>query len=415
MAVERTALDNSVTVLSERVPHLRSVSVGVWVPVGSRQDPPPDGGIAHFIEHMLFKGTSRRSALDIARAIESVGGSMNACTDREYTFFFVKALGKDFPLAVDLLADVFLDSVFDAEELSRERDVILQEILMVEDNPEDSLADFFHESFWRGHPLGAPVQGTTETVSAFTRDRVMEYFRDRFRRRGVVVSVVGNLPHADVVSAFSRLLDGVSLGNPAPAEPAPEPRRGAVTRRRPLEQLHLCLGAPSIPRASDDRFTAHVLTVLLGGSMSSRLFQEVREKRGLAYSIGSSLSAYADAGILAIGAGTSPEKAPDLLSVTGDVVDAVREGRFDDSEVDLARELIKGGILLSLENPEYRMTRLALNEMFLGRDETVEETIRGLEAVTPERVRAFAAAYLRRDRFLLAALGELPSGRDLAF
>lgn len=415
MAVERTALGRGVTVVSERIPHLRSVTVGVWVPVGSREEPPGEGGIAHFIEHMLFKGTSRRSAVDIARAIESVGGSMNAFTDREYTFFFVRSLAGDFPLAADLLCDITLDSVFDPVELARERDVVLQEILMVEDDPEDSLSDFFFESFWGGHPLGAPVQGTAATVSAFTRERVVEYFRGRFRRRGVVVSVVGNVSHAEVLSAFSRLSEAIPPAPQDAADAPPVPVRGVAARPRPLEQLHMLMGAPSVPRASAERFTALVLSTLLGGSMSSRLFQEVREKRGLAYSIGSSVCAFADAGVLTIGAGTQPGKARELLAVTGDVIDSVRSGAFGDAEVDLARELIKGSLLISMENPEFRMTRHAVNEIFLGRDETVEETLRELDAVTPARVRAFAAERLRRDRFFLAALGELPAGGDLAF
>lgn len=415
MAIERTALDNGVTVLSERLPHLQSVTAGFWVPVGSRQESPAEAGIVHFIEHMLFKGTSRRSALDIARAIESVGGSMNAYTDREYTFFFVKALAKDFPLIAELLAEIYLESVFDPDEIAREREVILQEICMVEDDPEDALADFFSESFWGGHPLGSPVQGTAEVVASFTRDRVVEYFETRFRCRGLVVSVVGNIPHEEVVSSFSRLLDGVRLREPQPPAAAPQPCRGLVARRRPLEQLHLCMGAPSVPRASRDRYTAHVLNALLGGSMSSRLFQEVREKRGLAYSIGSFLSSYADAGLLVIGAGTSPQKARELLSVTAEVVEALRQGRFEDQEVAFARELIKGSVLLSLENPEYRMTRLALNEIFLGREETIEETLRALDAVTADGVRAFAASHLARECFLVAALGEVPAGPDLTF
>ena len=193
MTVVRTVLDSGVTVVTEQVPHLRSATIGVWSEAGSRAESPRDNGIAHFIEHMLFKGTARRKALDISREIESVGGAMNACTEREYVFFFAKVLAKDFPLAVDILSDIYLNSLFDGEELERERDVVLQEILMVEDNPEEFLDDFFHESYWGGHPLGLPVQGTSGSVAGFTRDRVTSWFGDRFRRGRLIVSVVGNL------------------------------------------------------------------------------------------------------------------------------------------------------------------------------------------------------------------------------
>ncbi|MGE5190829.1 MAG: M16 family metallopeptidase, partial [Gemmatimonadota bacterium] len=213
MTIARTVLDSGVTIVTEQVPHLRSATIGVWSEAGSRVEAPRDNGIAHFIEHMLFKGTGRRKALDISREIESVGGTMNACTEREYVFFFAKVLAGDFPLAVDILCDIYLNSVFDRDELERERDVVLQEILMVEDNPEDVVDDLFHASYWGGHPLGLPVQGTSGSVAAFTRDRVTSWFGDRFRRRGLVVSVVGNLEHARVAEAFDRHLAPLRLGD----------------------------------------------------------------------------------------------------------------------------------------------------------------------------------------------------------
>ncbi|MBI5574780.1 MAG: insulinase family protein [Deltaproteobacteria bacterium] len=415
MSVGKTILDSGVTILSEQVPYLRSVTIGVWVSVGSRSESPVDNGIAHFIEHLLFKGTARRKAVDIAREIESVGGSMNACTDREYTFFFAKALEKDFPLVSDLLTDIFLNSSFDGEELEREKGVVLQEILMVEDNPEDYLHDFFHESYWGGHPLGFPVQGTSGNVSAFDRDRVRKYFSDRFRRQGTIVSVVGNLPHEDVVAGFSGALGSLDLGLRLSPEAPPPPRHGVFLKKKPLEQLHLLLGAPGVSRGSEHKYAAHVMNVVLGGGMSSRLFQEVREKRGLAYSIYSSLSAYADSGILKICAGTSRDKAGEVLSVVSDVIGEIREGRIGDEEISLAKELIKGGMQLNLESSEYRMSRLAMNEMFLGRMESPEEALRRVEDVTPDRVRSLAASMLRRDLFSLAAVGDLPPDSELVF
>ena len=415
MTIARTVLDSGVTIVTEQVSHLRSATIGVWSEAGSRAEAPQDNGIAHFIEHMLFKGTGRRKALDISREIESVGGSMNACTEREYVFFFAKVLDRDFPLAVDILADIYLNSVFDRDELERERDVVLQEILMVEDNPEDVVDDLFHASYWGGHPLGLPVQGTSGSVAAFTRDRVTSWFSDRFRRRGLVVSVVGNLDHVRIVDAFERNLGSLRLGRRRLPEAPPPPARGAFVKERPTEQVHLCLGAPAIPRNSDLRYAARILNTILGGSMCSRLFQEVREKRGLAYSIGSSMSLYSDSGIVKISAGTSRDKVDELLSVVGDVVERMGNGEIGDDEVAMARELVKGTMILGQESAEYRMSRLAMNELVFGRIEEHGEAVRRVDALKAEEVRELAGALLRRDAFSLAAVGDLPAGAALAF
>ncbi len=415
MTIARTVLDNGVTIVTEQVPHLRSATIGVWSEAGSRVETPRDNGISHFIEHMLFKGTARRKALDISREIESVGGTMNACTEREYVFFFAKVLSKDFGLAVDILSDIYLNSVFDGEELERERDVVLQEILMVEDNPEEFLDDFFHEAYWGGHPLGLPIQGTSGSVAGFTRERVASWFAEGFRRRGLIVSVVGDIEHGRVADAFDRHLGCLRLDGRRPPDAPPPPARGVFLRERPIEQVHVCLGAPAVPRNSDLRYDAHVLNTILGGSMCSRLFQEVREKRGLAYAIASSMVLYSDSGILKIGAGASRDKVRELLSVVGDVVDGMRGGGIADEEVAMARELVKGGMILGLESAEYRMSRLAMNELLFGRIEEHDEALRRVNAVTAEKVRELAGSLLRRDGFALAAVGDLPGGAALAF
>ncbi len=410
MTVARTLLHNGVAIVTEQVPYLRSATAGIWVPVGSRLETPGDSGIAHFIEHMLFKGTPRRKAVDISRAIEAVGGTMNAYTSREYTYFFAKAMEKDFPLLVDLLADIYRNSLFDDGELAREKSVILQEILMVDDTPEEYLNDFFNLSYWGGHPLGLPVQGTAESVERFDRRRVVDYFGDRFRRRGIVVTVVGNLPHEIAASAFGEALSPLELGAPlSPAAPA-EPVRGSFLKRKPLEQVHLCLGAPAVSRKSEQVFAMDVLNAILGGSSCSRMFQRIREERGLAYSVGSSLSVYADAGILEVYAGTGKEHVREVLALAGDILDELRGGGISDDEVAFAKELIKGNTLLSLESTGYRMSLLAMNEMFLDRREPPEEILSRVDAVTPDQVRGLAAETLGRDRFTLAAVGDLPQG-----
>ena len=286
---------------------------------------------------------------------------------------------------------------------------------MVEDSPEDLLHDFFHESYWGGHPLGLPIQGTSGNVAAFTRERVTDYFRDRFWRRGVIVSVVGNVPHERVVDEFERAMGLLRLGERLVPDSPPVPGHAVFLKGRPIEQLHLCLGAPAVSRASEWKYAAHVLNAILGGSMSSRLFQEIREKRGLAYSVFSSLSSYADTGILKICAGTTPDKAGDVLGVTGEVLADLAAGRFREEEVILAKELIKGNMLLSMESAEFRMTRLAVNEMFLGRLEEPEEEIRQVDEVTPERVKALAATLFRRECFSLAAVGDVAAAAALSF
>ena len=415
MTVARTVLDNGVTVLSEQIPHLVSATVGIWVPVGSRAESPSENGIGHFIEHMLFKGTPRRKAIDISREIESVGGSMNACTDREYVFFYAKVLARDFPLAIDILSDIYRNSAFEEAEMEREKGVVLQEILMIEDNPEESLHDFFHESYWGGHPLGLPVQGTAGNITTFSREMVAGYFRDRFWRRGMIVTVVGNLPHEQVVEQIGPALGGLRLGSRHRADPPPSPSRQTFLRNKPIEQLYLCLGAPAVSRTSDRKYDALVLNTLLGGSMSSRLFQRIREERGLAYSVYSSLSSYSDSGILKVCVGTTPDKAREVLEVTSDILSELREGGIADDEVLLARELIRGNILLSLENAEIRMSRMAMSEMFLGQVETPEETLRRVDSVLPSGVRELAAKMLRRESFSLAAVGDLPEEARLLF
>jgi predicted Zn-dependent peptidase len=415
MTVAKTVLDSGVTVISEQLSWLRSATVGIWVPSGSRAEPVSENGISHFIEHMLFKGTGRRTAADISREIESVGGTMNASTDREYTFFFAKSLEKDFPLVADLLCDIFLDSRFDMEELEREKGVVLQEILMAEDSPEDDLDDFFNASYWKGHPIGLPIQGRPASVSSFDRERVVRYFGDRFRRCGTIVSVVGNLAHDRVVEGFAGALGAMRLGERLPPDGPPSPERGVFLKKRRLGQVHIALGAPGVSRTSGHKYVAGILNALLGGNMSSRLFQEVREKRGLAYSIYSGLSAYSDSGLLKIYAGTSRELAREVLEVTAEVIASVRDGRFEDAEVLLAKEQIKGNLLLNLESAEYRMARLAMEEMYEGRLEPPEEALRRVDEVTPDDVRRLAASMLERERFSLAAVGDLPARPRLSF
>ncbi|MEA3509009.1 MAG: pitrilysin family protein, partial [candidate division NC10 bacterium] len=296
----KEVLDNGLVILTERMPEVQSISIGVWIPVGSRKEEERQAGISHFIEHMLFKGTERRSAEEIAAAIDSVGGILDAFTSREYTCYYAKVLGEHLPLAVDILADLVLHSRFDPADVEKERAVILQEIKMVEDNPDDQIHDLFTQTIWADHPLGRPILGPRETLSQIGRDEMAKFMDDSYRPDQAIISAAGGLDHQSlvdlVVAAFG---DWEGRSQPGPSSP-PISRVTTVNEDRDLSQVHLCLGVKGLAYAHRDRYTLSILNTILGGGMSSRLFQEVREKRGLVYSIYSYTASYRDGGLLVV-------------------------------------------------------------------------------------------------------------------
>jgi predicted Zn-dependent peptidase len=403
--IVREAFDNGVRVITEQMDHVRSVSVGVWLTRGSRHEPADGGGIAHFVEHMLFKGTERRSAEDIAQEVDSLGGHLDAFTSKEYAGYYVKVLDEHLPKALDVLSDLVLHPRFDAGDIEREKKVILEEIKMVEDTPDDLVYELFTQSFWGGHPLGRPILGTPETVEALTAAALRRYFRETYTAGHMVVVAVGHVEHGRLLEllepSFGKL--PIAAASQPDAPPAVVPR--AFIRTKELEQSHVCLGTNSYPQSHADRYAAYVLNTMLGGSMSSRLFQNVREKRGLAYAVFSNLAAYRDAGALTVYAGCANAAVRELLEV---VVDELRGMKREPpaDELRRAKDHLKGSLMLSLESTSSRMSNLARQEIYFDRQFSLDETIEGIEQVSADDVVRVA-----RELFTNGALGATVLGQ----
>ncbi|HWP34143.1 MAG TPA: pitrilysin family protein [Thermodesulfobacteriota bacterium] len=406
----KTVLPNGLRIVTEVVPHVQSVTVGLWALIGSRDEPPTQNGIAHFVEHMLFKGTRTRDALAISKAIDSVGGVLNAFTTREHTCIYAKVRPQHTELAIDVLSDAFLHSTFEPEELEKERKVILQEISMVEDTPDDWVHDLFSQSFWPDHPLGRPIQGTAEVLEALTRDDLIRHFERYFCPEGLVIAAAGALDHDEIVRLVERyfVLERTAP-RPAP-QPAPRPVKNVTIRRKNLEQVHLCLGTVGIPQTHPLREAGYLLNAILGGGMSSRLFQEIREKRGLAYSVYSFLTTYANAGQFGVYAGTGPENVAQVIELILTELRAVKENSVTAAELESAKEQLKGSFLLSLESTDARMDRLAKNEIYYGRHFDVAEVVAEIDRVTLDDLHALAAEILGADTLSLAVLGRVRKG-----
>lgn len=398
--VQRTVLPGGLRVVTERVPGVRSASVGIWVGVGSRDEEPPVLGAAHYLEHLLFKGTVRRSAVQIAEEVDAVGGELNAFTAKEHTCYYANVLDTDLPLAVDLVCDVVFDALCEEREMETERGVVLEEIAMRGDDPEDLLHDAFCEALLGTHPLARSVLGTEESITAMSRDALYAFYRERYRLPRMVFAVAGNIEHEQVLQLVERALGDRLSGNAAP-EP---PRRGTVTlagqQRLALhtddtEQAHLMLGVPALDRYDERRFALGVLNAALGGGMSSRLFQQVREKRGLAYSVYSSLSSYSDTGSLSVYAGCQPERLGEVAAVVREVLTEVAEHGLTEAEVARGKGQLRGGLVLGLEDTGSRMSRIGKGELNYARHLTVEQTLERIDAVTVEQVTELAAELLR--------------------
>ncbi len=404
--VHKERLQNGLTVLFEEVPAVRSASIGVWLRLGSRHESEDQSGICHFIEHLVFKGTTSRSARDISLLTDRIGGNLDAFTTKEMTCFLARVLDEHLPVAVDLLGDIVLHPKFDGEELERERGVILEEIRMVLDSPEDRVYDLFCERFWPDHPLGRPIQGTEETVGGMSRATVAEWFKHAYVPQNLIVSLAGHIDEghrAIVRETFSKLPSGTPV---APGD-APDFVPGVVTEnRQDVEQVHLLLGLAGLPAGHDDRYTMHMLNTILGGSISSRLFQKVREEHGLAYAISSQLHSYRGAGLLVIYAGTSPGNVEKVLSLTTGELRRMAADGPGKEDVEVARDHLKGNMLLALESTTSRMSRAAREEMILGRHQTADEIVERLDAIDPAHIRDLAGRILGGQEVALAAVGK---------
>ena len=388
--VVREILDNGLRLITETMPHVRSVTIGVWLTRGSRHESDARSGIAHFVEHMLFKGSDTRTAEDIAQSIDSIGGQLDAFTAKEYASYYIKVLDEHLPLAVDLLSDIVLRPAFVPAEIEREKKVILEEIKMVEDTPDDLVHELFTQHFWEGHPLGRPILGSKESVEALTQEALRDYFAGAYVGSNMIVAAAGNIQHDQVRDLIQKAFGGVRKhGEPLNGTP-PRVVAQVISRTKELEQSHVCLGTTSYPQRHDDRYVSYILNTVLGGSMSSRLFQNVREKRGLAYSVFSGLSAYRDAGSLTIYAGCANDVIEEVVDLCLVELRALKQNRVPDSELRRAKDHLKGSLMLSLENTASRMSHLAREEIYFDRHFGLDETLAGVESVTADDVQRVA-------------------------
>jgi predicted Zn-dependent peptidase len=405
MDIQKKFMKNGLVILSEVMPHLRSVSLGVWVKCGSRFEEPKNAGISHFIEHLLFKGTKSRSTEEIAETIDSIGGQLNAFTEKEYVGYYAKVLDEHLPRVFDLLSDIVLNPAIPAKELERERNVIFEEINMVEDSPQELILDMYMEQCWQGHPLGKPISGTKESVAQISRNDVKKFFKRHYTAGNMIVSIAGNIKHRQVQRLAERYFSGLETGAPASFGLPPEIHAGRNIRRKAhLEQTHICLGTISPPIASEDRYSAHLLSSILGGGMSSRLFQNIREKRGLVYSIYSMQNPYHDAGSLVVYAGSAHDKAAQVVELTLKEFAVMREQLVSQEELKRAKECIKGSITLGLESSSSRMTHLAQQMIYHGRLYEIEEVLHAVERVTARDIRNLANKIFDPSQFTLTAL-----------
>jgi predicted Zn-dependent peptidase len=384
---------------------VRSVTVGVWLARGSRHESDLESGIAHFVEHMLFKGTATRSAKAIAEEIDSIGGQLDAFTAKEYAAYYIRVMDEHLPIAIELLSDMILNPALAPVDVEKEQSVILEEIKMVEDAPDDLVHEMFTRHFWQGHPLGRPILGTPDTVSSFSSGSLRDYFTRTYTAPNLIVAAAGNFEH----QALSDLVENAfaKLPSHAPAYPtsAPSISRGLMFRQKDIEQSHLCLGTGALPQGHDDRHVAYVLNTILGGSMSSRLFQHIREERGLAYAVFSNLTSYRDAGMLSVYAGCAADKVGDVVDLTLAELRTLRETPVPAEELRRAKDHLKGSIMLSLESTSSRMSHLARQELYFTRHYTMDETLESIEHVTAEDVQRVAVETFRDEELCATVVG----------
>lgn len=402
---KKTILDNGIRLVTEAIGHVRSVSIGVWVQCGSRHEDVSTNGMSHFVEHMMFKGTRRRTAFDIAAAIDSVGGVMNAFTGKELTSFHVKIPDYHLESAIDLLADIFKNSLFDPEEINKEKSVVLQEISMLDDSPDDYVHEFFDANFWKGHPLGYCVLGSKMQVSGFERDAIISFVNDRYRGEDVVIAAAGNLKHDELAGLINKAFGDMGKNKLFDGVASPEISAGIAVLEKDLEQVHLVMGCPAPSSTDERRWAGFLLNAVLGGSMSSRLFQEIRERRGLAYAVHSYLSPYQDIGMLGIYAGIGKDSVRDVVGLILDELQRLTNIPLAAKELQAAKELIKGNFLLSMESTDNRMARLARNEISFRQNIPVEEILKQVDGVSSREIRELAVEIFNPSTIGMAAIG----------
>jgi predicted Zn-dependent peptidase len=409
---QKTILPNGIRLVSERIPHVRSVAVGVWVETGSRHEPLPKSGVSHFIEHLVFKGTETRTAEEVAKAVDSVGGQMDAFTTKEHTCFYVTVLDRHLPLAAELVSDILLRPLFAAEDIERERSVVLQEFRMVEDTPDDLIHDLFAERVWAGHPLGRPILGDRKVILSLGRDTIHGHFVDEYCPSRITIAAAGRLEHAQLVDLFgTHFVDFRRPSAPRDGGGPPVLHPGVELVEKALEQVHFVLGGPGLRQDAPERYPLYLLNTIVGGSMSSRLFQEVRERRGLVYSIYSGNAAFRDCGLFYVYAGTEPAHFPTVLRLVTEELRKLQRGGVTADELGRAKEHLKGSLMLSLESTSSRMTRLAKQELYFGQQFTLDEILSGVDRVTVDEMQGLVSGLLGPAPLSLVALGPAGTAR----
>ena len=403
----KDTLSNGIRVVSETLPKSRSVSIGVWVKVGSRHEPEEIGGVSHFIEHLFFKGTEKRTAKDIAIEMDSIGGEMNAFTTQETTTYYAKVVDEHLPVAVDILSDILMGSKFDPLEMEKERKVILEEIKGVEDTPDDYIHEFFTNTVWAGNSLGRPILGTKETIRALKHDDIVSYIDKYYSPKEIVISVAGNFEHASLIEILNASFGKLSRNGIAKTEITPTFTRAVAVKKKQLEQVQICIGCKGLYFTHEDRFVLSALNTVLGNSMSSRLFQEVREQNALAYSIYSYMTSYRDTGLLTVYAGTDPSNALEVVRLVVLEFGKIKEEGISQAEEARVRNQIKGNLVLALESSNSHMSRLARQEIYFGKYLSIDDIIKGVEKVTSEQVRQLAQQLFTRENISLTILGPL--------
>jgi predicted Zn-dependent peptidase len=413
-SVNKTVLDNGVRILSTHMPHVRSVSMGVWVHVGARDETDAESGLSHFIEHMIFKGTVRRSAFQIAKEFDAIGGQTNAFTSMEHTCYHARVLDTHLDTMVDILCDIFLNSIFDEREVARERPVIVQEIGMVEDSPEDSVHSMMGPAFWGNHPLGRSILGSRENIQAFDNKTIKRFFERFYQPDRIVIAIAGNVAHDRFVERVGPVFSTIAAGNGFAPRHVPSTGSGIKLRHRDLEQSHICLGMRGVPVADSRRFAASLINTILGGNMSSRLFQIIREERGLAYSIYSFLSAFADTGMFGVYTAVDPLSIDASVDLIMDQIRRLKREPVTDDVLSDAKAFTKGNLLMAAESPDNQMIRLAQNEYYFGRTISMQSVIENLDAVTAADLIALAEDLWGGGNAALTMLGPGVDRTDLS-
>jgi predicted Zn-dependent peptidase len=406
--IQRETLPNGLRIVTEAMPHVRSVSLGVWIGSGSRIEHGPENGLSHFIEHMVFKGTHSRSAEDIAKSVDSVGGGLDAFTSKELVGFNAKVLDEHVPLAIDILSDLILNPTFREDDIEKEKSVILEEIKMEADQPEFVLHEAFISNFWKGHALGKPILGTKERVKNFKRELLCDYYGRVYSPRNVLITAAGNLNHDEIVQQIADKFAGMADRPMLPVDTIPKTHAPFLLKKKEsLEQVHIAMGVPSYPLAHKLRYPLYILNTVLGGGMSSRLFQNIREKQGLAYAVYSELNLFSDTGCFMIYAGTAPERATQVVSSVVKEFRELKENLISEDELRRAKDHLKGSLMLSLESTSSRMSNLARQELYFDHFMTLDEMIQNTESVTRDQVQKIAQQFFRSEDIALTMLGKL--------